>query len=34
MQIAHGDPFNIVLFNGAGASEMAGTSDGMFPIHG
>ena len=34
MQIAQGEPFNIVLFEGAAASEVEGTSDGMFPIHG
>ena len=34
MQIAHGEPFIIVLFKGAGASAVAGISDGVFPIHG
>jgi NAD-dependent SIR2 family protein deacetylase len=34
MQIAQGEPFNIVLFNGAGASAVDGIPDGIFPIHG
>ena len=34
MQIAQGDPFNMVLLNGAGASAVEGISDGTFPIHG